>query len=140
MTTDMEHLLNVRLCEHFGDAADWAEVTSLIAAHLRVVVSALGPECAVTFLSAARRALDEEESRAGTIHLGFGGHLWTQLEDVTWGASPLARTSAWDAMLTMHRLSALEPTPGLAAHLDIALDACRLRPTQASRIDQSPVV
>ncbi|MER5203487.1 hypothetical protein [Streptomyces sp. NPDC002825] len=119
--------MNVRLCERFGDVADWAEVTSLIASHLRVVVSALGPECAVTFLTAARRALDEEESRAGTIHLGFGAHLWTHLEDVTWSASPLARTSAWDAMLTMHRLSVLAPDPRLDAHIDSALDACRLR-------------
>ncbi|MCZ0978357.1 hypothetical protein O1L60_01305 [Streptomyces diastatochromogenes] len=88
MTTDMEHLLNVRLCEHFGDAADWSEVTSLIASHLRVVVAALGSEHAVSFLAAARRALDEEESRAGTIHLGFGAHLWTHLEDVAWGRRP----------------------------------------------------
>ncbi|MEU2235032.1 hypothetical protein ACH4A8_07480 [Streptomyces vietnamensis] len=127
MTTDMEHLLNVRLCERFGDAADWAEVTSLTASHLRAVVSALGPERAVTFLTAARRALDEEESRAGTIHLGFGAHLWTHLEDAAWSPSPLAGTSAWDAMLTMHRLSVLAPDPGLAAHLDAALDACRHR-------------
>ncbi|MEU6622896.1 hypothetical protein ABZ926_19310 [Streptomyces litmocidini] len=127
MTTDMEHLLNVRLCERFGDAADWAEVTSLTASLLRVVVTALGPEDAVAFLTAARRALDEEESRAGTIHLGFGAHLWTHLEDVSWGASALARTSAWDAMLTMHRLSVLAPDPGLGAHLDSALEACRLR-------------
>ncbi|WP_030693873.1 hypothetical protein [Streptomyces globisporus] len=127
MTTDMEHLLNVRLCERFGDAADWAEVTSLTASLLRVVVSALGPEDAMAFLTAARRALDEEESRAGTIHLGFGAHLWTHLEDVSWGASALARASAWDAMLTMHRLSALAPEPGLGAHVDSALEACRLR-------------
>ncbi|MER7535792.1 hypothetical protein ABTX77_13545 [Streptomyces sp. NPDC097704] len=127
MTADMEHLLNVRLCERFGDAAEWAEVTALTASHLRVVVSALGPEDAMTFLAAARRALDEEESRAGTIHLGFGAHLWTHLEDVPMGASPLARASAWDAMLTMHRLSVLDPEPGLGAHLDSALDACRLR-------------
>ncbi|MFF0476889.1 hypothetical protein [Streptomyces sp. NPDC004284] len=117
--------MSVRLCERFGDVADWAEVTSLIASHLRVVVSALGPEHAVTFLTAARRALDEEESRAGTIHLGFGGHLWTHLEDVVWSPSPLAGTSAWDAMLTMHRLSALAPDPRLDAHVDSALDACR---------------
>ncbi|WP_369142263.1 hypothetical protein [Streptomyces sp. R44] len=127
MTTDMEHLLNVRLCERFGDVADWAEVTSLIAAHLRVVVSALGPEHAMTFLAAARRALDEEESRAGTIHLGFGGHLWTHLEDAAWSPSPLAGTAAWDAMLTMHRLSVLAPDPRLDVHVDSALDACRLR-------------
>ncbi|SEE01844.1 hypothetical protein [Streptomyces sp. TLI_105] len=127
MTTDMEHLLNVRLCERFGDAADWAEVTSLTASLLRVVLSALGPEDAMAFLTAARHALDEEESRAGTIHLGFGAHLWTHLEDVSWGASALARASAWDAMLTMHRLSVLAPHPGLGAHVDSALEACRLR-------------
>ncbi|MEU0405145.1 hypothetical protein ABZ318_34030 [Streptomyces sp. NPDC006197] len=127
MTTDMEHLLNVRLCERFGDEADWAEVTSLTASLLRVVVSALGPEDAMAFLTAARRALDEEESRAGTIHLGFGAHLWTHLEGVSWGSSALARTSAWEAMLTMHRLSVLAPEPGLGAHVDSALEACRIR-------------
>lgn len=125
MTTDMEHLLNARLCERFGDAADWPEVTSLTASHLRVIVSALGPSGAVAFLAAARRALDEEESRAGTIHLGFGAHLWTHLEGVSWGTSPLARTSAWEAMLTMHRLSVLAPDPGLGVHVDSALDVCR---------------
>ncbi|MFE0644892.1 hypothetical protein ACFW2Y_25260 [Streptomyces sp. NPDC058877] len=132
MTSDMEQLLNVRLCERFGDVVDWPEVTSLTASHLRAVVSALGPEGAVPFLTAARRALDEEECRAGTIDLGFGAHLWTHLEGVSWGASPLARTSAWESMLTMHRLSALAPEPGLRAHVDIALDACRLRPVPAA--------
>ncbi|MCZ0978356.1 hypothetical protein O1L60_01300 [Streptomyces diastatochromogenes] len=43
-------------------------------------------------------------------------------------------------MLTMHRLSALAPAPSLGTHLDIALDACRLRLVQASRIDQSPAI
>ncbi|WP_225803885.1 hypothetical protein [Streptomyces sp. NK15101] len=127
MTTDMEHLLNARLYERFGDAAGWAEVTSLTASLLRGVVSALGPEDAMAFLTAARRALDEEESRAGTIHLGFGAHLWTHLEDAPRGASALARAAAWDAMLTMHRLSVLAPEPGLGAHVDSALEACRLR-------------
>ncbi|MER7520702.1 hypothetical protein [Streptomyces sp. NPDC126499] len=123
MTNDMGHPLNVRLRERFGDEADWPEVTGLIAPYLRIVIDALGPGDAVTFLTAVRHALDEEESRAGTIHLGFGAHLWARLEAASWGNS-LAKTSAWEAALTMHRLAVLAPEPGLGAHVDAALRAC----------------
>ncbi|MGW0120629.1 hypothetical protein [Streptomyces sp. NPDC003327] len=116
--------MNARLREHFGAEADWPELTLLIRPYLRLVVEALGPRDAVTFLSAARSALDEEGARAGTIQLGFAAYLWARLDSRAWGTS-LAKTSAWEAALTMHRLAALAPGPGLGAHLDAALNACR---------------
>ncbi|WMX43756.1 hypothetical protein [Streptomyces roseicoloratus] len=135
MTHCMEHPLYGHLRERFGDEAEWPEATGLIAPYLRIVVEALGPGDAVTFLTAVREALDEEAAREGTIHLGFGAYLWARLEAVSWGCSP-AKTSAWEAALTMHRLARLTPEPGgpvLSALVDSALRACGGRRLAAVR-------
>ena len=136
MTHCMEHPLYVHLRERIGDETDWTEETGLIAPYLRIVIEALGPADAVTFLTAVREALDEEAAREGTIHLGFGAHLWARLEAVAWGdpGSSPAKTSAWEAALTMRRLARLAPGPGLPVLVDSALRACRsLRVTAAAR-------
>ncbi|MFI8368199.1 hypothetical protein [Streptomyces sp. NPDC085466] len=132
MTHDMEHSLYAHLRERFGDEAGWPEATALIAPYLRIVVDALGPEDAVTFLTAVRSALDEETAREGTIHLGFGAHLWSRLDAVAWDGSP-ARTSAWEAALAMHRLAALMPSSRLADLVDIGLRSCRALRVPAGR-------
>ncbi|MFF2775438.1 hypothetical protein ACFVU3_11060 [Streptomyces sp. NPDC058052] len=125
MTDDMEHSLYAHLRERFGDETGWPEATVLIAPYLRIVVDALGPEDAVTFLTAVRGALDEETARAGTIHLGFGAHLWSRLDAVSWDGSP-ARTSAWEAAMAMHRLAALMPSSRLVDLVDLGLRSCRV--------------
>ncbi|MFE6225017.1 hypothetical protein [Microtetraspora glauca] len=132
MTHDMEHPLYGHLRERCGDEAGWPEATVLIAPYLRIVVDALGPEDAVTFLTAVRGALDEETARAGTIHLGFGAHLWSRLDAVCWHGSP-ARASAWEAALAMHRLAALMPSAGLPELVDMALRSCRALRVPAGR-------
>ncbi|MFF9145858.1 hypothetical protein ACF1BN_13465 [Streptomyces sp. NPDC014861] len=132
MTHDMEHPLDAHLRERFGDEAQWPEATALMAPYLRIVVDALGPEDAVTFLTATREALDEEAARAGTIHLGFSAHLWSRLDAVSWDASP-ARTSAWEAALAMHRLAALMPSARLADLVDTGLRSCRTLRVPAGR-------
>ncbi|MFF8410106.1 hypothetical protein [Streptomyces omiyaensis] len=124
MTPDMEHPLHAHLRERFGHEDGWTEATSLIAPYLRIVVDALEPEDAVTFLTAVREALNEEAARAGTIHLGFGAHLWSRLDAGFWDASP-AKASAWEAALAMHRLATLVPSPGLPDLVDTGLRCCR---------------
>ncbi|MGW4051215.1 hypothetical protein ACWENA_10325 [Streptomyces sp. NPDC004779] len=132
MTHDMEHSLYAHLRERFGDEAEWPEATALMAPYLRIVVDALGPEDAVTFLTAVREALDEEAARAGTIHLGFSAHLWSRLDAVSWDGSP-ARASAWESALALHRLAALMPSSRLTDLVDTGLRSCRALRVPAGR-------